>query len=243
MESPARGDLLALLATISDPRRRKGRRHQLPAMLAAIVCGILAGAQGCTAIAQWIHEQEASFWHQLGFLRKPPTTNGFRYLLLKLPPETLESVIGQWVNDVLEARELEAPADAWAARQAIAIDGKTLRGAMQQHGRSLHLLSLLDHATGSVLSQLKMPAETNEHKAALELLKTIVLRGTVITGDAMFCQREVCQQIVDAGGDYLFTVKDNQPDLRSAIEADFRPGFSPLHRGSATAAVDEPLYA
>lgn len=95
MESPARGDLLALLATISDPRRRKGRRHQLPAMLAAIVCGILAGAQGCTAIAQWIHEQEASFWHQLGFLRKPPTTNGFRYLLLKLPPETLESVIGQ----------------------------------------------------------------------------------------------------------------------------------------------------
>ena len=55
MTGPARGDLLALLATIPDPRGRKGRRHELPAMLAAIVCGILAGAQGCTAISQWIH--------------------------------------------------------------------------------------------------------------------------------------------------------------------------------------------
>ena len=93
MSIPARGDLLALLAGISDPRGRKGRRHQMPAMLAAIVCGILAGAQGCTAISQWIHNQEVSFWHQLGFLRRPPTTNGFRYLLLKLPSEALESVI------------------------------------------------------------------------------------------------------------------------------------------------------
>ena len=105
MSIPARGDLLALLAGISDPRGRKGRRHQMPAMLAAIVCGILAGAQGCTAISQWIHNQEVSFWHQLGFLRRPPTTNGFRYLLLKLPSEALESVISQWVAEVLEAKQ------------------------------------------------------------------------------------------------------------------------------------------
>ena len=105
MSIPARGDLLALLAGISDPRGRKGRRHQMPAMLAAIVCGILAGAQGCTAISQWIHNQEVSFWHQLGFLRRPPTTNGFRYLLLKLPSEALESVISQWAAEVLEAKQ------------------------------------------------------------------------------------------------------------------------------------------
>lgn len=238
MSIPARGDLLALLAGISDPRGRKGRRHQLPAMLAAIVCGILAGAQGCTAISQWIHNQEAPFWHRLGFLRRPPTINGFRYLLLKLPPETLESVIRQWVTEVLEIKGLRLPDDQGSpSLQGIAIDGKTLRGAIKEHGRSLHLLSLLDQATGSVLSQLKMPPETNEHKTALELLKTIVLKGTVVTGDAMFCQRNVCQQIVEQDGDYLFTVKDNQPDLKSAIEADFRPGFSPRHRDSAQKAA------
>ena len=234
MSIPARGDLLALLAGISDPRGRKGRRHQMPAMLATIVCGILAGAQGCTAISQWIHNQEVSFWHQLGFLRRPPTTNGFRYLLLKLPSEALESVISQWVAEVLEAKGLRLRDEQGTATlQGVAIDGKTLKGAMKEHGRSLHLLSLLDQATGSVLGQLKMPPETNEHKTALELLKTIVLKGTVITGDAMFCQRDVCKQIVDQEGDYLFTVKDNQPDLKSAIEADFRPGFSPRYRDAA----------
>lgn len=238
MSVPVRGDLLAMLAAIPDPRGRKGRRHQLSAMLAAIVCGILAGAQGCTAISQWIHNQEVSFWHQLGFLRRPPTTNGFRYLLLKLPPETLESTIRQWVQEVLQSQGLEVvDGQEPATLQGVAIDGKTLKGAMKEHGRSLHLLSLLDQATGSVLSQLKMPPETNEHKAALELLKTIVLKGTVITGDAIFCQRDVCQQIVEGQGNYLFTVKDNQPDLKSAIEADFRPGFSPRYRGPAQKAA------
>ena len=75
---------------------------------------------------------------------------------------------------------------------------------------------------------------TNEAKAALELLKTVVLEGRLISGDAMFCQREICQQIVDSGGDYLFIVKDNQPELKAAIEAEFQPGFSPRYREAAT---------
>jgi predicted transposase YbfD/YdcC len=68
----------------------------------------------------------------------------------------------------------------------------------------------------------------------MDLLKTIVLKGRLVTGDAAFCQRELCEQIVDSGGDYLFVVKDNQPDLKAAVEADFRPGFSPRHRKTAT---------
>ena len=60
------------------------------------------------------------------------------------------------------------------------------------------------------------------------MLKTIVLRGRLITGDAIFCQRDLCQQVVQDGGDYLLAVKDNQPELKAAIEAEFQPGFSPL---------------
>ena len=91
----------------------------------------------------------------------------------------------------------------------------------------------MDQALGGVLSQQAVDPSTNEAKAALDLLRTIILHGRLITGDAMFCQREVCQQIVDSGGDYLFVVKDNQPELKAAIEAEFQPGFSPHDRAPA----------
>lgn len=117
------------------------------------------------------------------------------------------------------------------------MDGKTLCGTLQSHGQSIHLLSLLDHATNGVLAQLKMPAHTNEHKAALQLLRSICLEGRVVTGDAMFCQRDLCRYIVDSGGDYLITVKDNQPELNRTIESDFNPGLSPLHRTHPTNAA------
>lgn len=76
-----------------------------------------------------------------------------------------------------------------------------------------------------------MDAKTNEHKAALELLKTIVLEGRVIVGDAMFCQRDLCEQIVEDGGDYLFPVKENQPPLLRDIQLELaahEAAFSPL---------------
>lgn len=223
MTRPAVGELLPMLAAIPDPRGRQGLRHPIAAMLAATICGILTGASGCSSIAQWIADQQPEFWHVLGFRRKPPTTNCYRALLLRIPATQLEEAIRVWTSGLLNAGESDH-----AQLQGIALDGKTLCGTLQPHGQSIHLLSLLDQATGGVLSQLRMPADTNEHKAALQLLKTIVLKGCVVTGDSMFCQRDVCSQIIDSGGDYLFVVKDNQPGLKEAVQADFNPGFSPL---------------
>jgi hypothetical protein len=120
------------------------------------------------------------------------------------------------------------------AIQPVAMDGKTLCNTLAAHERNVQLLSLLDQATGGVLSQQAVPTTTNEAKTAVDILKTIVLKGRLVTGDAMFCQRELCEQIVDSGGDYLFVVKDNQPELKAAVEADFQPGFSPRHRKAAT---------
>ena len=80
------------------------------------------------------------------------------------------------------------------------------------------------------MSQLRVAEKTNEAKAALELLRTLVLKGRVITGDAMFCQREVCQQIVDSGGHYFIVVKENQPTLQETIAAEFTAAFSPGER-------------
>ena len=198
-------------------------------MLAAIVCGILTGARGYKAIAQWTRAQNSSVWRELGFTRKPPCANCFRALLLVLPPETLETLLRQWMKTVL-------PEPLPHEMRGTSIDGKTLCNTLAAHERNVHLLSLLDHALGGVLSQQAVNPTTNEAKASLDLLKTVNLRGRLVSGDAMFCQREICQQTVDSGGDFLFVVKDNQPELKAAIEADFQPGFSPRY-GAAAATV------
>lgn len=225
MEACAGESLLAMLAAIPDPRGRKGRRHPLAAMLAAIVCGLLTGARGYKAIAQWTRTQGPSVWQWLGFTRKPPCPNSFRNLLLALDPPILESVLRRWVETLLEQ---PLPDEA----RGTSLDGKTLCNTLTAHERNVQLLSLLDQQLGGVLSQQAVDPTTNEAKAALELLKTVVLQGRLITGDAMFCQREICQQIVDSGGDYLIVVKDNQAELKAAIEAEFQPGFSPRYRAA-----------
>lgn len=218
------GSLLDYLQQIPDLRGRQGRRHSQAAMLAAVVCALLSGARGYTAIAQWLHCLEAKTWHLLGFWRRPPKEGAFRKLLSKLPAAAFEEAVRRWISDQLddEVNETELA--------AVAMDGKTLCGTLQPHQRAVHLLSLFDQKSGCVLSQLRVDAKTNEAKAALELLRSLVLKGRVITGDAMFCQRELCQQIVDSGGHYFVVVKQNQPTLQETIAAEFKAAFSPCKR-------------
>src|SRR5690606_4575076 len=87
------------------------------------------GRQSFEAIAEWIHAFEAPFWHRLGYQRRPPTANTFRYLLEAIDPEALEAALWQWAEGLglsLGSQEVEA----------ISIDGKTLRGAIAEHGRA-----------------------------------------------------------------------------------------------------------
>lgn len=219
------GSLLAYLEQVPDPRGRKGRRHPLSAMLAAVVCAVLSGARGYRAIAQWVHLRDVSTWHWLGFTRKPPTRNCFRDLLTAISAEAFESVLRGWAAESLE---FSPSADLL---QAVCLDGKSLCGTLQPHARAVHLLSILDQGTGCVLSQGRVDESTNESKAALELLKTLVLTGRVVVADAMFCQRELCQSVLNEGGHYLLVVKENQPTLLRDVQAAFasEAAFSPLH--------------
>jgi len=193
-------------------------------MLAAVVSAVLCGAWGYSAIVQWLHALPVPWWHRLGFTRRPPKDHAFRDLLAAIAPEAFEAVVRAWVSAALGEA---IPVDEL---RAIALDGKTLRGTLTPHQRAVHLLSLFDQRMGCVLSQQRVDEKTNEHKAALELLKTVVLKDCVVTGDAMFCQREICQQIIDSGGDYFVVVKDNQPSLQETIAAEFRAAFSPGER-------------
>lgn len=213
------GSLLAGLQQVPDPRGAHGRRHSLSAMLATVVCAVLCGARGYEAIAQWIHAQFPEVWYLLGYHRRPPTGGAFRYLLSKVDPAALEQVLRDWI--------VEQTGVATQESEALAIDGKTLCSTLAEHGRSIQLLSLFDNHLGCILSQMQVPTNTNEAKAALALLQSLMLKGRVVTGDAMFAYPEICRAIIDSGGDYLIVIKDNQEELKEAIAGDFLPGFSP----------------
>jgi len=217
-------DLFSILDQVTDPRGRQGQRHTFKAMMAAIICGTLCGERSMRMIAKWVRQLDPSTFHWLGFKQTPPCANTYTDLLKKICSIQFEQAIREWTL-TLEGIEIDED-----SLRGTSIDGKTLRGSLQKHQRAVHLLSALDHQTGYVLSQTRVDAKTNEAKSVFKLFKTLVLKGKVIIGDAMFCQRDICQEIVDSDGDYFFVVKENQPTLLKNIQLAFTEteGFSPL---------------
>jgi hypothetical protein len=235
MEAVGPKGLLSFLAQIPDHRSRHGRQHTLSAILGLVCCAILCGARGYAAIAQWAHDQDITLMHRLGFNRTPPKMDGIRKVLIALDVKAFEAALSRWAEAVLgrpAAGEATPP-------QALALDGKTVRGSFDGLKKAVHLLSLMAHESGLTVAQAAVPngaeEKTNEHKAALRLLEGLVLKGRLITGDAMFCQRDFCQQIIDAGGDYLVFVKENQPTLCNDIATAFTPGSDGAFSPSAAA--------
>jgi hypothetical protein len=220
MAQPPPGSLLTFLADLPDPRDRAGRRHPLVAMLAHACCAVLCGCRGYAAIAQWGRDQPIVLMHHLGYTRRPPASGTFRGLFTRLDAPAFEAAVARWVAPLLAAE----PADGL---RAVALDGQTARGSAMADSPAVPLLATLDQQTGCVLAQARVPAETNEHKAALALLKGLVLEGRVITGDAAFCQRDLGRQVVQDGGHYLLKVDDNQPTLKADIATAFGPASSP----------------
>ncbi len=229
MDAPLCGSLLSFLTEVPDPRSRHGRRHPLTAILVLVCCAIMSGAKSYAAIGQWGQDQDIALMHRLGFTRTPPKSGGIRKVLIALDKTRLEAALTRWA----ESRRGE-PITA-APFEALALDGKSVRGSFDGMEKAVHLLSVVGHESGLTLAQTAVPngaeEKTNEHKAAIPLLGAVDLKRRVVTGDAMFCQRDLSQQVVDAGGHFLGFVKDNQPTLLRDIEAAFAPSvdgaFSP----------------
>ncbi len=238
---PRRG-LLEVLQQVPDPRGREGLRHPSTAMLAALICATLCGFRGLRQTVRWLNLHGVTMWHLLGFKRKPPVRQTYADLLKEIDPVALERVLLEFVEQLeCAACELNDPpprtqrAPGLAEAQATAIDvevwdGKTLRGTRDGDRRAEQVLVRMQAILGTFLASVRIPLETNESKTALELVKGLVLHGKLIVGDAAYCQRDICQAIVDSGGDYLVTVKGNQPQLlRDVTQAFVIPeGFSPL---------------
>ena len=216
--------LLQFLGEIPDPRSRHGRQHPLSAVLALACCAILCGRRSYAAIGEWAHDQDIGLMHRLGFTRRPPRSGGVRKVLMAVSPAALEAALTRWAEALLgpiSAKEQDPP-------DPFALDGKSVRGSFDGLSKAVHLLSLVAHQSGLTIAQTEVPSggvdKTNEHKAALGLLEDLVLKGRLITGDAMFCQRDLSRRILDDGGHYLWTVKENQPTLLADIQTALTPG-------------------
>ena len=220
------GSLMAFLAEVPDPRGASGKRHPIVAMLAHACCAMLCGCRGYAAIAQWGRDQPIEVMHGLGYRRRPASYGALQALLSRLDAKALEGALARWVEHVLGDRAADA-------HRVVALDGKTSRGSWSAHAAAVHLLAAMDQATGCVLGQMPVDVKTNEHKAALELLKGLALRERVIIGDAIFCQRDLSRGVVEAGGHYVWKGDDNQPSRKDAIASAFEPAHPPLRAAAA----------
>jgi hypothetical protein len=202
--------LLEILAQVPDPRSRHGRRHPLSAILSLAVLAMLSGAKSYQAIAQFGRDKGFALAHALRFTRgKTPNKSTFSVIFRALDIQTFEDVLSRWIISRLPEDQVKL----------FSLDGKTARGSRDGELPGQHLVSAYYGEAQAVLAQLRVDAKTNEHKAALELLGILPVKGNIISGDAMFCQRDVCATIIEKGGDYIFTAKDNQPSLVTDIEA------------------------
>jgi predicted transposase YbfD/YdcC len=184
-------------------------RHRLPVVVSAAVCAVVAGYRSYTAIAEWIDDVPAATMLALGINpdRRPSETM-IRRLLQALDPDLLTAAIGDWLTG--RATTTEEP----ATRQAIAVDGKTLRGSRSSGSTARHVLAACDQDTSVVLASTDVDGKTNEITRFAPLLDQISdLRGTVITVDALHCQRDHVTYLAERGADWILTVKGNQPTL------------------------------
>lgn len=207
---PAPLSLLEALAQIPDPRDRRGIRHPLSAILSLAVVAMLTGAKGYEAIAQFGRDKGSALAFALGFRRgKTPAKSTFCEIFRVLDIDAFEEALARWARSRLpEGQEF-----------VVHLDGKTARGSRDGEIPGQHFVAAYEPHCRAVLAQVKVDTKTNEHKAALRLLGILPLKGCLVTGDAMFCQRDLCAAIIEKGGDYLFFAKDNQPSLVTDIGA------------------------
>ena len=210
--------LAEALKAVEDHRSNQGKRHELGALLLLMCTGMLCGCRGPAALASWASRQESVLLKAMGFARgTAPSYGTLQRTARDLNVDSFEQVLQHWAEEVLQG---QGPAEPL---QGVALDGKVLRGSHEGALPGVHLLAALAHQVGLTLAQVDVPASTNEHKASLPLLAGLTLTNRVITADAAFMQRDVCQLIVHRQGHYLIVLKDNQPELRQTVQDWFEP--------------------
>ena len=206
----ARIPLIEVFATVVDPRARRGVRHDLAVVLALAAAAVMSGSRSLLSMGEWVLDADREALSRLGIGPGVglPSESTIRRTLAAVNADDLDRLIGAWM--ATRVRTVEG-------RRVIAVDGKSLRGATRD-GVMPHLLAALDHDAGIVLAQRAVPDKGSGIPAIKDLLGAIDLAGAVITADALHCQRDTANWLIEHGADYLMTVKGNQPTLRAKLK-------------------------
>jgi predicted transposase YbfD/YdcC len=202
------------LSALTDLRKPRGLRYKLTPLLVILVLAKVCGANNPQEIAQWIEYRAAWLTEALGlqWKRMPHHSTYRRVLQTAIDLSHFESQAGAY----LKALEQECAG-------LLNLDGKSLRGTIPKRAtQGLGLLAVQQTKLNAVVAQTALSETENEISAAKRLLTEADLQGHIVTGDAIFAQRELSRQVVQGGGDYLWKVKENQAGLLNRIESLFR---------------------
>jgi predicted transposase YbfD/YdcC len=214
-------------AELPDPRSTVNRQHLLVDVVAISVCGVLAGADGPTAIFTWADCAQDWLKKSLELPHGIPSRDCIRRVLQRLQPEAFQSCFAEWLNSLV------GPSGA----KFLSIDGKTLRRSYggrshdEQHQLgALHLVSVWASEQGLTLGQIATAEKSNEITAIPLLLDLVDVKDAIVSIDAMGTQKAIAAKIIDKGGDYVLPVKGNQGSLEAdvrtlldeALENDFK---------------------
>lgn len=213
------GHLLNYLKRVKDGRKRRGIRYAIEVILTLFILAKLCGENKVYGIADWAQLRSEYLIEALDMKlkrRKLPHHSTYRRILT-------DEINGDDLEDIFSEYLAQLPKHGQDV--VIVLDGKTVRGTITAEDPfGLHLLAAYLPGEGIVLMQMVVEKDKeNEIVVAPKLLKCLDLRNKIVIGDAMHTQRQISIQIVEAGGDFVWIVKDNQPNTRQAIEQLFAP--------------------
>ncbi len=228
--------LAAAFASIPDPRREASVIYPLPAVLALATAALVCAHTSVLAMAEWGARQDPDLLVHLGFsTERIPCQSTIHRLFAKLDAHVLAAALQAAFTDETERER---------GTQGIAIDGKAQRGRLQfeEHGTPVHAMAAFCQERNLVLAEEPIEHVGDKAEAELTVAPSLISRldwhGRVLTGDALFCQRSLCQQVLDAGGDYPLTVKANQGTLYHTLRQVFDVEARPLLDRRTTQTID-----
>ncbi len=203
--------LFEALSAIPDHRTKKGRRFSLAAIVTIALAAMLSGANDLLAIARFGRRLSPAALQALGVdkkRKKAPCHATYHYVFQSIAAADLKAALGTLVA-----------VDAGLGH--VAIDGKRLRGSQHETSPGVHMLNAFSTKLQAAVGSLVVPPDSGEMIEALELIKSLPLKGAVVTADAAFTYKPVVDAIRQRGADYFLFVKGNQPDLKAELERAF----------------------
>ena len=210
---PANAPLLLAFAKLPDPRKERNRLYPLIDIVAVVLTGMICGANDVMAAYLWTQHRKDWFVSMGLCLNGLPSYDTLNRVFRFLDPKAFNRCFMEWVNVI-----------AGHIQGVIAIDGKTLRnsGDTFLETKPIHLINAFATENQLILGQLATEAKSNEITAIPELLKLLTIKGSIITIDAMGCQKDIVQQIKWQEGEYVIALQGNQGTLHAEIENFFQ---------------------